>query len=161
MKKIKLSKGKETVVDDEDYDSLNEYSWFSNESGANPYAYRTPWIKGQNKSGSVPMHHQILGCIGEGREVDHINGNSLDNRKSNLRYVTRSQNNWNQKGQEGCSSKYKGVAWNKRRGYWEAYIQIENQKCHLGVYQSEKMAALAYDLSALCLRGEYARVNNV
>lgn len=158
---ISLTKGKHAIVDNDDYNMLLEYSWYSNESSSHPYAYRSQWVSGENRSVEIPMHHVVMGCGGEGKEVDHINGDGLDNRKENLRFVTRAQNNWNQKSRKFTSSKYKGVGWNKRRKYWESYIQVDNKKHHLGSHQNEEMAALAYDLSALCLRGEYARVNNV
>ena len=160
-KKIPLTKGKSAIVDNNDYDILAKYSWYSNESSTTPYAYRSRWISGENRSVEIPMHHVVMNCVGRGEEVDHINGNGLDNRKENLRFVTRAQNNWNQKPRNCTSSRYKGVSWNKRREYWESYIQVNNRKHHLGSYQNEEMAALAYDLSALCMRGEYARVNNV
>lgn len=116
--------------------------------------YATASVNGQ----TVYLHRLIMGEP-RGKKVDHINGNGLDNRRSNLRVTTHKLNLANQRAQLGRSSKYKGVAWNKRSQRWEAYIKVDGRKYNLGLFATEKAAANAYDLAALEAWGEFARPN--
>jgi len=96
-----------------------------------------------------------------GLEVDHINGNTLDCRRLNLRLCTHKQNLANQKKQSGRSSQFKGVSFSKSRGKWEAYIKTDGKKKHLGRFDTEEAAAYAYDLEAFRLFGWFAKLNGV
>ncbi len=102
------------------------------------------------------MHRQIIGVTGR-TEVDHINGDRLDNRRSNLRAATRQQNSWNSGAQRRRSrtSRYKGVSFDKSRGLWTAHILNKN----LGRFDTEEEAALTYDKAATELFGEFAYLN--
>ena len=91
--------------------------------------------------------------------IDHINGNPLDNRKENLRLVTPQQNTMNKRSYKNSTSKYKGVYWDKKYNKWRTRITIDNKKKHIGYYQDEREAALAYDKEAKKLFGEYAHLN--
>jgi hypothetical protein len=91
-------------------------------------------------------------------EVDHINGDGLDNRKSNLRLATRAQNGCNLRPQQGKSSRFKGVAWHVC-GKWRAHISPNRTQIALGLFDDEIDAALAYDMAALAQFGEFARPN--
>jgi hypothetical protein len=111
---------------------------------------------------SVYMHRLIAGA-GIGEDVDHANGNGLDNRKNNLRIATESQNLANAgkrhvRGKPG-TSKYKGVCWDKSRSAWSASITVNKKSKHLGRYGNEEEAARAYDSAALAAWGEFARLN--
>lgn len=98
----------------------------------------------------------------EGLIVDHINGNKLDNRKENLRFVTPQQNVHNKrKTIQDTSSKYKGVSWNKRRKGWLAYIMVNGKREVIGLFSNEESAANAYNHYAKKYFGEYARLNDV
>lgn len=92
-------------------------------------------------------------------QIDHINGNRLDNRISNLREVTHKQNTWNRSARS-TSSKFKGVYLFKRDCKWKVSINgLDGKKIHLGVYDDEILAAKAYDCAARIIHGEYARTN--
>jgi len=107
------------------------------------------------------MHREIMDAPA-GMEVDHINGNGLDNRKCNLRLATSSQNKRNQRKQRRkTSSKYKGVYWHKRDKVWVVRIQAEGKEKYIGSYKTEQEAALAYNEAALKYHGEYAKLNEV
>lgn len=145
MKTIKLSKNKEVLVDDEDYVYLNQFKWNCNQG----YAKRT-----------ISMHDVIMNNQSD-LIVDHINGNPLDNRKQNLRLVTVSQNQMNNKKRNNTSSIYKGVSWNKDHKKWKAYIMANKKYNHLGYFIREIDAAKAYNKAALTYFGEYARINKI
>jgi len=101
------------------------------------------------------MHRLIMGNP-QGMEVDHINGNGLDNRRCNLRVVTTSQNQANQHARRGRSS-FKGVF--KQRSRWRARIHVQQKGINLGSFLTEEEAARAYDAAALHYFGEHACLN--
>jgi len=106
MKEIELSQGFKALVDEEDYPAVSQYKWsVMRHKGNNYYALRMEKINGRNKV--VLMHRFILGKIPEGYEVDHINRNGLDNRRSNLRIVTRQENLANQRNRQKSIGIYK------------------------------------------------------
>ena len=162
MKIISLTRGKETIVDDEDYERLMKHSWAwvpSTESlSSEGYAVR----KGNKKRGeprTVQMHREILNAPC-GSVVDHINIHSLDNRKANLRYADTQKNAFNrQKIAIPCTSRYKGVfrRSNPRSSEkpWTARIRFNNRRVELGTYENEKTAAAAYNLASRILFGEF------
>lgn len=107
--------------------------------------------------------HRLLweaykGEIPDGKEIDHANRNRADNRLCNLRLATRSQNRCNSEASEG-SSEFRGVSFHKAGGKWSAYIKLNNKKRHLGLFENEKDAALAYNEKAKELHGEFATLN--
>ena len=145
-KEIQLTRGLVALVDDEDYDELSKYKWsFDGRS----YARR------REGGASIRMHIQLMGKI-DGLEIDHINGNGLDNRRRNLRRVTHAQNTQNRKPNKSGSSIYKGVSWNKKSKNWRATIGIEGTIINLGSFENELDAAEAYKSAAILLVGEYA-----
>ncbi len=102
------------------------------------------------------MHREVLPGVDE---VDHINGNKLDNQRENLRAVTRAQNLMNQKKMPGHLSKFKGVSLARRTNKWRAYISLSGQFTALGIYPTEEEAAHAYDAAAEKYFGAYAKTN--
>lgn len=105
------------------------------------------------------MHREIAN-IPEDLECDHINGNSLDNRKANLRAATRRQNCWNNSKRKPKSlSKYKGVSFSKRGRPWKAMLTVNGKWIYLGSFNSENQAAKAYDKAARRHFGEFAKLN--
>ena len=106
----------------------------------------------------ISMHRIILDAP-EGMYCDHKNHNGLDNRRCNLRLCTNAQNQYNRRLQTGCSSVYKGVCWNKEKKRWQAEIQFEGKAIHIGYYDYQIDAAIAYDDRALELFGEFAYLN--
>lgn len=154
MKEIKLARGMVSIVDDEDFEELSKHKWFY----SNGYAIRSITLKNKKQS-KAGMHIAIMGKK-EGFEIDHINGDRLDNRRENLRHVTHQQNIQNQKpSREGNSSRYKGVFWNKRDEKWRSLIKLDGKTYHLGCYKGERDAAIAYNEAAIRFFGEYARLN--
>lgn len=134
------------LVSEADYRLMSMFKWRANHNG---YAL----------TGHSDFMHRMLCPAGHGLVVDHINGNTLDNRRSNLRVATRAQNNTNRAKSAGCVSPYKGVTWmttaRHKRGYWKAAIGGK----HLGYFDSEIDAALAYDKAAIEQYADFARLN--
>ncbi len=110
--------------------------------------------------GRVPeyLHRLIMGAQ-KGQIVDHINGNSLDNRKCNLRFATAKQNSVNSKARKNNLSGHKGVSWNVACRKWMAIIMNSGKRYYLGVFTHKDRAAMAYDRAALFLHGEFAGLN--
>lgn len=160
MKEIELSNGMVALVDDEDFDRVNQFSWH-HDAGR---AFRNV-VKTTNKIVSrktQKMHRFILELSDPQIKVDHKNRNALDNRKENLRIATTSQNNANKEKYLGdCSSKYKGVYYSKDRNKWMAYIRIDGKMKNLGRFSLEEDAALAYNRAALEAFGEFAVLNQL
>jgi hypothetical protein len=152
--KIPLTRGKVAYVSEEDYERVSKYKWLCMGHG---YAARSR-RKDEGKKGIVYMHRFILGV--EDGEVDHVDGDRLDNRRENLRLVTHSQNLMNQKPQNGRSSKYKGVYWDEANQSWKVQIKKKNDYRILCGFASEYMASRVYDILALDSFGEYARPNH-
>jgi hypothetical protein len=97
----------------------------------------------------------------EGEECDHVNGDKLDNRRCNLRVVTRSQNNMNAAKHRNTTSKYKGLSWRAGLGKWQVSIQRDKRIYHLGHFVDEDDAAKAYNEAAVLLFGKYAKLNAI
>lgn len=146
-KQIKLTQNQYAIVDDEDYEYLNQWKWYAewNQRGHVYYAVRT------SKNKRIYMHRMLMNTP-KGAQTDHINNNSLDNRKSNLRICSHRQNQQNLKRQ--TSSKYPGVTWVKREQKWQAQIQINGYRKNLGTFNNEKSAAKAYEKAVRELCGE-------
>lgn len=148
------------LVDDEDYGKLASYSWHLSRI----YARRTERVvlsDGRVTAKGTFMHRQIMKPK-PGEETDHINGDGIDNRRANLRIVNRLQNAKNQSKEtkRACSSRYKGVSWNKNERKWWAYIAADKERRSLiGKFATEEQAARAYDAKALELHGDFARLN--
>lgn len=155
MKCIQLTQHQFAIIDDEDYDTLCKFKWRVKEESNTMYAIR------DNRKTTVRMHRQILNIIDSNYNVDHINGNGLDNRKCNLRVCTQAQNVCNTKPRQGTSSKFKGVSWNPQKNKFHAYVNFNKKRFFLGYYNSETEAAKAYNQKASELFGEFARLNKV
>lgn len=149
---IPLTHGKFAIVDAEDYDRLGKYKWYCREAKNNFYAFR------RNGKKMVSMHREIINAP-EGLLVDHIDGDGLNNCKSNLRLCTYAENACNRRPNRKGSSKYKGVWFHKRERKWEARITRKGKLKYLGRYDDEIEAALAYDRKAKQLFGEFAYLN--
>ena len=147
---IPLTQGKFAIVDADDYDRLAKYEWYCQKDGNTFYAYRS-------KPARLAMHREITKAP-KGMLVDHIDGNGLNNRKSNVRVCTRAQNAWNRRPLANCRSRYKGVTEHKT-GKWQAHITASRKTYHLGSFDDEAEAALAYDRKAKELFGEFAYLN--
>ena len=162
MKKIKLTQGQFALIDDADFESLNQHKWYADKDhSGNFYAVRkSSWKNG--KRHMILMSRQILGLErGDPRQADHRNHNTLNNRQSNLRICTNRQNQMNRKLAQNKTSRFKGVSWYKRVGKWRAYIEINRKEKHLGYFMVEEFAALAYNNAAKKHYGEFACPNQI
>jgi hypothetical protein len=161
MKEIILSNNMLAFVDDEDFDYLNQFKWQikSCRNGNHIYAQRT-FYKGNIRT-RITMHteifviHNIKILYG----IDHIDGNGLNNQKSNLRLTTASQNQANAKLRYSNISGFKGVSWNKFHKKWFVQIQYQKESIFLGLYDNLIEAALIYDNAAKRLFKDHARLN--
>jgi hypothetical protein len=147
------------LIDLEDWPVISRFDWFINKCNPGTYYAYSSFFYGK-KSRIMAMHRLITGfrC----GLVDHINGNGLDNRKSNLRVCTASQNQMNKKKyqrKKPTTSIYKGVFLEKRSGQWIAYIRKNKKSIRIGMFKSEALAAKAYDEAAIEHFGEYASLN--
>jgi NTP pyrophosphatase (non-canonical NTP hydrolase) len=159
MKQIELTQGEYAIVDDEDFEEMNKFKWHY----AGGYARRNKKLSSGKRG--MEFLHRLVAKTPENMYTDHINGNTLDNRRSNLRNVTRSQNAKNARKKAESTSKYKGVSYFKRDadsiGKWMAKIQVDGEVKKLGYFNSEIEAAIAYNDAAKKHHGEYAVLNVV
>lgn len=146
---IPLSNGEFAIVDAQDYDELAQLSWHR---GDRDYVVHTVWIDGQCRQ---LLMHRVVMRADHDILVDHWDGNRLDNRKGNLRRATHRENAQNRGAIQG--HRFKGIF--QFRDRWKARIKYEGQNIYLGCYETEKIAAMAYDEAAKRLFGEFARLN--
>lgn len=130
MKKISLDKGKFAIVDDDDFEFLSQWNWYVSDHG---YAVTTV-------SPHKYMHRMVIKTP-KGKLTDHINRNTLDNRKKNLRITDKRGNSINRDLQSNNTSGHKGVSWSKVMNKWEAYIWQYGKKTTLGYFESIQYAA--------------------
>lgn len=138
MKYLTLSSGKVAIVDDDDYEWLSKYKWSYSKRG---YAVRE--VSSNGKSTRIYMH-RLINKTPRGYETDHISQDKLDNRKINLRTVTRSQNMHNLSPQKNNTSGYRGVSWHSQRGRWTVRCKIDGKYKSLGMYDTPEEASKVY-----------------
>ncbi len=157
---IRLTQGKVAVVDAEDFEWLSKFKWHAHKRGRTWYARRTVESEGIQKTDF--MHRAILAyhtrdlTVGE---VDHINGDGLDNRKSNLQVISHAENIRKSRKQSNNTSGFRGVSWHKRDQVWCAFIEVDDARKYLGSFKSKISAAVAYDEAAKKYFGEFAKLN--
>jgi len=157
MREIELTRGKVSLIDDADYESVAVFSWYARLEGTVWYAIRKA---GNGSLRDIRMHRLLLGAP-DGMQVDHLNGNGLDNRRENLRLCTNRENQQNRaKQSKPSSSRFKGVSYHGR-GKWQAHIRANGVFRYLGLFASEDDAALAYNVAAKEHFGDFARLNTV
>ena len=144
MKQIQLTQGKIALVDDEDYERLSMFKWFYNTG----YAC---------KNSDIQKMHRMINDTPKGFVTDHINGDTLDNRKANLRTATHKQNMANRKVHSNSISGIKGVAWVERNKRWKARIVLNGKDKHLGYFDTPEAARVKYLEAARISFGEFAR----
>jgi len=155
---IPLTQGKVAIIDRSDYDLVSPFKWCAAKSGNRWYAVRTTYIPTKK---TIRLHRLLLNSK-PNEKCDHINHDGLDNRRSNLRVATNSQNMMNQFKLSGTtSSHFKGVVWHKRDKIWEASIRLNQRGIYLGRFSDEVEAAKAYNMAAIKYFGEYARLNQL
>jgi hypothetical protein len=158
--------GKYVIVDNEDFYWLNKFNWYLNKNlhyPFNEYARRNRLNK--NNSDQILMHRVILEKYKikiENKLIDHINNNSLDNRKSNLRIATKSQNKAHGQIYKNNSTGYRGVYYEENfrpNKKWRVRISVNGKDKHVGRYKTKEEAALAYNEVAIQYFGKFAYIN--
>lgn len=156
-REIKISMGQVVKVSLEDFDELSKFKWSAKWDWATKgfYAKRFETINGKTRS--ILMHRAIMGNP-KGLQIDHIHGDTLDNRRSELRIATGSQNQWNAKIRSDNSSGFKGVSVHKQTGRWQSRIRIHTKRISLGLFDTAQEAHEAYCAASREYHGEFRRV---
>lgn len=149
---IITSKNIRITIDEEYYDQLISFTWHINSDG---YAVT------QRQKQKIKMHRLIMDVNDPSIQIDHINGNKLDNRKANLRLCTNQQNCRNVTKRTNNKSGYKGVVWHKASNKWLAKITVNKIVKYLGIFENKDMAAKAYNNAAIKYFGEFALLNEI
>jgi hypothetical protein len=153
VKKVKLTQGKVALVDDEDFERVNRFKWCA-------LKHRARWYAGRRDGNRTAlMHRVIFGSLETHQQVDHINGDGLDNQRSNLRVCTSAQNRANSVMYRTNKSGYRGVSRHPSGLGWRACIKCNNKTRNLGRFEIPEQAAKRYDEEARRCFGEFARLN--
>jgi hypothetical protein len=147
VKEVLIVGGQVALIDDEDFEKVNQFKWRLSEKG---------YAVANHKGKKIRMHRLVMGAVGD-QVVDHRKHNKLDNQKANLRITDRSGNACNRQPQQRGDIKYKGVY--KNAGRFEARIKINQRPHYLGRFETAEEAALAYNTAAKDLHGEMACLN--
>lgn len=151
---IPLTQGQNAIVDVEDFVWVSRYNWFAHWSPCTKSFYA---LRG-TPNGLENMHRIIAGCKAD-EDCDHRNNNTLDNRRGNLRKCSQAQNARNKRTYKNSSTSLKGVTYRARTGKWEARIQVNGRRIHIGEYASPVQAAKAYDSAAIFYHADFAHPN--
>lgn len=156
---VELTKGQFCLVDADNISWISKFNWCASKAACRPeyYAFRNDYSTGKQKL--VGMHRYIcgLGPLEPSRHVDHVNRNTLDNRRANLRQCTASENHGNQGLSRNNTSGLKGAYWDKGNGFWFASIRIKNRQIWIGKFNSPEECHAAYMEAAKKYKGEFAR----
>ncbi len=144
---------KKVLIDPEDFEKISSYKWILLIGRHGNFYARTYLGR------KTTFLHKLI--YPDYEFVDHINGNGLDNRKSNLRNATAVQNGQNRRKIAKASSIYKGVCWKKESKKWCARITVNKKRIQLGYFKNEKEASKAYNKAALKYFGEFAKIEKV
>jgi myo-inositol-1-phosphate synthase len=151
---IELTRGCYAKIDLEDVEKVAQYIWSTQIKKHLKYAVTA---RKNGKPGQMFLHQYIMDFPGQ--DIDHIDGDGLNNRKDNLRTASQQQNQANQRIRTNSSSRYKGVCQPSQAKTWVAAISVHGTVKYLGSFPTEKLAAAAYNEAALEYRGSYALTN--
>jgi hypothetical protein len=164
MREIKLTQNKVTLVDDSNFEYLNQFKWYALRSNNTYYAVRN--IRLKNGKQTMVLMHRLIMNTPKRKLTDHKDRNGLNNQNDNLRVCTNSQNAINKSTKRG-TSQFRGVYLLKIKSpkktyqYWMARITYNNNNIYLGYYKTEQDAAIVYNQKAIELFGNFAVLNNV
>ena len=158
MKEIQLTQGKVALVDDEDFEYLNQWKWYARKCRDKFYAQRHIKVNGNDTT--IPMHRQIINPI-KGMVIDHINRDTLNNCKDNLRECTNGENMKNRSIYKNNKSGYKGIRFIEKSKKWVVVITNNTKKIHIGYFVHLKNAIKAYNKAAVKYHGEFANLNKI
>lgn len=163
MRFLPLSRGHKAIVDDEDFERLSNYKWSLQKphfkSGI-AYAHRTSTSKNGAKRKTILLHREVLGKIPSGKVVDHIDFDTLNCQKSNLRLVSRQESNVHRRMQKNNTSGYIGVYFDNEARKWRAQVKYKGKYATLR-FKDKEDAAIAYNAMAQFLNGPLAILNPV
>lgn len=145
--------GHRILVDKEDLEKIIAITWHLDRNG---YPHSKRYVAGRRSTIRV---HRLIVDVPKGYVCDHINGDKLDNRKSNLRICFQGQNSCNKKRQSNNTSGFIGVSWHSGAEKWMASVCIKKKTIYLGLFKSAEDAAVARDAAAKKMYGEFARLN--
>lgn len=155
---VPLTKGQFSLIDADDAHLIGRWNWRAQwKANAKVFYASRKSGKSEGRRCNILMHRQIMGDP-EGFQVDHIHGDTLDNRRSELRIATGSQNQWNTKMRSDNASGFKGVSWHTATGRWQAKISAHKKRMHLGYFDTAQEAHEAYCVAAREYHGEFRRV---
>lgn len=155
MRTLLLTTGESALLSEADYARVSKHVWWCD----GRYAVRALPRQGRKNSPLEAMHIFLLGKR-PGKEIDHKDGDGLNNSRSNLRWSTHAQNLANRPKPKGCfTSRFKGVSWHSQRGKWRAYVKVNYKQVSLGLWDNEEDAARAYNNSAPKFFGRFAKLN--
>lgn len=157
MKEIPLANGKVAFIDDEDYAWVSQWHWCATLCNGKWYVKRD--VMANHSRSTILLHRALLGLDDPDVEVDHVDGNGLNNSRQNLRTCTHQLNQMNRPKLEGCTSKHKGVFWSKIRNKWAVQISVNKRRKHVGYFTDELAAAKAYNEAVSELYGRFPRLN--
>lgn len=160
-KEIFLSQNQVAVVDDADFEWLNQWKWHAQKRHDNQTYYAARWICFPGGKCHIRMHRLILGINNLAIEIDHIDGDGLNNTRNNLRLATRQQNVYNRHKNRNNTSEYKGVSQRKSNGRWRSYINVDGKRIYLGSFLTAVEAAQKYNEAAHKFHGIYAKLNEI
>jgi hypothetical protein len=149
------------MVDDDVYEWASRVKWCAHRIGERFYAER--YVRyADGKQTTSCLHREILGLQpGDKRVCDHINGDGLNNQRTNLRVCSQADNcRAFKRSSKRATSRFRGVSWSKTLKKWIAHIKLNGRSKHIGLFQSEEAAARAYDQAATELFGEFSQLNN-
>jgi hypothetical protein len=156
VRTIELSQNYSACVDDHDYQWLSQWKWH-----VHKVVYKGKlYLYARRNVAGKPIFNREIAALSGLSDVDHHDGDGLNNQRFNLRPATHRQNCQNQRAQSNKSSRFKGVYWFKSRRKWRALIRVNGKRIHLGCFSEETGAASAYDSAALRFFGEFARINS-
>ena len=151
---VPLTRGYEAIIDAADVPMVAGFNWYAQVKLHTAYAVRNGYSGPNHRE--VRMHRTIMGEP-DGMDVDHCDGDGLNNRRANLREATRKQNTHNQRTRSSNTSGFKGVTWHKAGGKWQAQIMMDGRKRHLGLFDTPEAAHEAYVSASKDLHGNFGR----
>jgi len=159
--KLNIS-GFKVLIDDEDYDKINILKWVVRVKNGYPIVVSPYYDKTSKNTKYINMARYLMDVTDKNIDVDHKNGNTLDNKRStNLRESTHQENMFNQKIKSSNTTGYKGVSFDRKRNKFRAYIVFNYKQIFLGYHKNKKKAALKYNNKAIELYGEFALLNKI